>query len=136
MIKMIEQFNDMATVFLTKMEKTFPQEKKIKAYKIKYTLLRETYPKKPIEMFMESMYDYGEQILTRDEKFFKQDQFVNKAESISEKMGLVQYWDSMSPATQKAIWEYITGLYILGMAIFEKNDELQELITKTGFTGI
>lgn len=132
---MFKQFNDMASVFLAKMEQTFPNEPKIKVYRQQFALVQGMNSRKPVEMFMESMYDYGEQILTKDEKFFKQDQFVNKAESISEKMGLVQYWDSMTPQTKNAIWEYMTGLYILGMGSLGKQQELQEMIKKTDFKG-
>jgi hypothetical protein len=132
---MYKQFNDMAVVFLARMEETFPREQKIKLYRQQFALVQGMNIKKPVEMFMESMYDYGEQILSRDEKFFKQDQFVNKAESISEKMGLIQYWDSMNDKTKNAIWEYITGLYILGMACLGLQQELQDIIKKTNFNG-
>jgi hypothetical protein len=125
----------MATTFLAKMEQTFPHEPKIKLYRQQFALVQGMNSRKPVEMFMESMYDYGEQILSKDEKFFKQDQFVNKAESISEKMGLIQYWESMTTQTKNSIWEYMTGLYILGMASLGHQKELQDLIQKTGFKG-
>lgn len=132
---MYKQFNDMATTFLSRMEKTFPDEPKIKLYRQQFCLVQGMNSKKPVEMFIENMYDYGDQILSKDEKFFKQEQFVNKAESISEKMGLIQYWDSMSEQTKNAIWEYIQGLYILGMGSLGKSNELQEVIKRTGFKG-
>lgn len=132
---MFKQFNDLATTFLARMEQTFPNEPKIKVYRQQFALVQGMNSRKPVEMFMENMYDYGEQILSKDEKFFKQDQFVNKAESISEKMGLIQYWDSMTPQTKSAIWEYMTGLYILGMGSLGKQQELQEMIKKTNFKG-
>lgn len=132
---MYNQFNSMATTFLAKMEQTFPQEQKIKLYRQQFALVQGMNSKKPVEMFIENMYDYGEQILSKDERFFKQEEFVNKAESISEKMGLVQYWDTMNQQTKNAIWEYIIGLYILGMGCLGKNNELQDLIKKTNFKG-
>jgi hypothetical protein len=132
---MFKQFNDMATTFLARMEQTFPNEPKIKVYRHQFALVQGVNSRKPVEMFMQNMYDYGEQILSKDEKFFKQDQFVNTAESISGKMGLTQYWDSMTPQTKNAIWEYMTGLYILGMGSLGKQQELQEMIKKTGFVG-
>jgi hypothetical protein len=132
---MYKQFNDMAITFLSRMEETFPHEQKIKLYRQQFSLVQGMNSRKPVEMFMESIYDYGEQILTKDEKFFKQDQFVNAAESISGKMGLTQYWDTMTDKTKCAIWEYITGLYILGMASLGLQKELQDLIKKTNFKG-
>ena len=87
----------------------------------------------PIEMFMENMFPFGEKILRKDEMFFKKDEFVNAAESISGKMGLIKYWDTISEQTKNSIWEYIQGLYILGMASLGYQTELQELIIRTGF---
>ena len=78
---------------------------------------------------------YLSNLITKDENFFKQDQFVNKAESISEKMGLVQYWDTMNQQTKNSIWEYMQGLYILGMASMGLQEELQKIIQKTNFKG-
>jgi len=132
---MYTQFNNMATTFLARMEETFPNEQKIKLYRQQFVLVQGMNSKKPVEMFMENMYEYGEQILSKDEKFFKQEHFVNKAESISEKMGLADYWDSMNEQTRKSIWEYITGLYILGMASLGRQQELQDMIKKTNFKG-
>ena len=130
---MFKQFNDLASTFLSRMEETFPQEPKVRLYRQQFILVQEMNPRKPVEMFIENMEPFGEKILTRDEKFFKQEEFVNNAESISGKMGLIKYWDSMNPKTKNSIWEYIQGLYILGMGSLGKNKELQEMIAQTGF---
>jgi len=132
---MYNQFNDLALVFLSRMEATFPQEQKIKVYKQKYIITQGLNAKKPVEMFMENIYDYGEKILSKDENFFKQKDLVGSAESISGKIGLINYWDTMNQATKNAIWEHIQGLYILGMGCLGRQEDLQLLIKKTGFTG-
>jgi hypothetical protein len=132
---MYTPFNNMASTFLSRMEETFPHEQKIKLYRQQFALVQEMNSKKPVEMFIENMYEYGDQILSKDENFFKQKHFVNKAESISEKMGLVQYWDTMNQQTKNAIWEYIQGLYILGMSCLDKTNELQIVIKRTNFKG-
>jgi len=125
----------MATTFLSRMEETFPHEQKVKVYHRQFVLVQGMNSKKPVEMFMENMMPFGEKILSRDEKFFKQDEFVGAAESISGKMGLIQYWDSLNDKTKNSIWEYMQGLYILGMACMNMQTELQELIQKTNFKG-
>jgi hypothetical protein len=132
---MHKQFNSLALTFLARMEKTFPDEIKIKVYRQKFELLQNANFKAPVEMFVGNMYDYGEQILTKDELFFKKDNFVNNAESISGKMGLINYWDSIEQATKDIIWKYIQDLYILGMRSMGKTDELIAMINKTKFTG-
>lgn len=130
---MYSSFNNLAETFLSRMEETFPNESKIKVYKQKFLLVQSINSKKPVEMFMENMYPFGEKILLRDEMFFKRDEFVNNAESISGKMGLISYWDSINQRTKNSIWEYIQGLYILGMGSMGLNKELQDMIIKTGY---
>ncbi len=132
---MHKQFNDTALTFLSRMEETFPNESKIKIYKQKFVILQGMNSKKPVEMFMENMLPFGEKILSKDEMFFKKDEFVGTAESISGKMGLLTYWDSLETKTKNSIWEYMQGLYILGMGILGRQDELQKMIQLTGFTG-
>ena len=130
---MYKQFNSMAETFLSRMEETFPMEPKIKIYRQQFAVVQSMNTRKPVEMFMENMFPFGEKILRKDEMFFKKDEFVNAAESISGKMGLIKYWDTISEQTKNSIWEYIQGLYILGMASLGYQKELQELITRTGF---
>ncbi len=132
---MYNQFNAMATTFLSRMEETFPQEPKVKLYRNQFALVQGMNSRKPVEMFIENLEPFGQKILTRDEQFFKQDEFVNAAESISGKMGLIKYWDTLNDKTKNSIWEYMQGLYILGMASIGKNKELQEMINLTGFKG-
>ena len=128
-----KSFNDHAKLFLKRMHETYPQEKKIIEYRAKFDFVSSLDMKKPVEMFMESMDSYGEQILSENEDFFKDSYFVNKAESISQKMGLIKYWEGMNTETKKTIWEYIQGLYIMGMGIQGRHEELKKNINKTGF---
>lgn len=128
-----ETFNNHAELFLKRMEETFPDETKIRVYRQKFDMVRTINSRKPVEMFMYNMLPYGEKILSRDETFFKQDEFVNNAESISGKMGLIKYWDTMNPKTKDSIWEFIQGLYILGMGSLGLQEDLQTMIAKTGF---
>ena len=136
---MYSQFNALATKFLTKMYITFPQEKKVSDYKHEFDTMNNMIrlgvvaEDAPVKKFMYNMYDFGEKILGRDEMFFKKDEFVDNAESISGKMGLIDYWDDMKPDVQEEIWKYVQGLYMLGMASIGKQDELQAMIIKTNY---
>lgn len=129
---MFQQFNTCATEFLNRMVHTFPNEKKIQIYLFKFETLKLMNNRKPVEMFMDNIYPFGEQIMTHNEDFFKKDEFVNSAENISGKIGLIDHWDSINDETKNAIWEYIKGLYILGMACLGKEEELQTLLKKIG----
>jgi len=132
---MYSQFNTLALTFLNRMEETFPQEPKVRLYRQQFILVKDMNFKKPVEMFVENMEPFGEQILSKDELFFKQDTFVNSAQSISGKMGLIKYWDSLNDKTKDAIWEFVHALYVLGMSCLGKTKELQEVINRTGFKG-
>ncbi len=127
-----QQFNTYATEFLNRMVQTFPDEKKIQVYLFKFETLKLMNNRKPVEMFMDNIYPFGEQIMTHNENFFKKDEFVNSAENISGKIGLIDHWDSINNETKNAIWEYIKGLYILGMSCLGKEEELQTLLKKIG----
>jgi len=100
-------------------------------YFLKFEAVKMFDSKKPVEMFMENIYPYGEQILTHNEDFFKKDEFVNGAENISGKIGLIDHWDSLDEKTKNTIWEYMKGLYILGMACLNKEAELSIILQKT-----
>jgi hypothetical protein len=132
---MFKQFNELAATFLNRMEETFPQEPKVRLYRQQFSLVQGMNSKKPVEMFIDNMRPFGEKILSRDEKFFKQDDMVKMAESISEKMGLIKYWDSLNDKTKNSIWEYMQGLYILGMGSLGFQEELQMMIKQTNFQG-
>lgn len=128
----LTQFNNCATEFLKKMIHAFPDEKKIQVYLLKFETLKLMNNRKPVEMFMDNMYPFGKQIMTRDEDFFKKDEFVNNAENISGKIGLIDHWDSIDEKTKKSIWEYIQGLYVLGMTCLGREEELRNLLKNIG----
>mgnify|MGYP003506326394 CR=1 FL=1 len=128
-----QQFNNYAVEFLNKMIQTFPTETKIQVYLLKFETLKLMNSRKPVEMFMDNMYPFGEQIMSNNEDFFKKDEFVNNAENISGKIGLVDHWDSTDEKTKASIWEYMKGLYVLGMSCLGKEAELQQLLIKINY---
>ena len=121
-------FNKEALEFLTKMIKSFPEIQKLVDYKIKYerTLLFDK--KAPMKLFMQNLEPYGIQIMSKNEIFFKNNEYVNNAENISGHLGLVEIWDSIEPVTKNAIWGYIQNLYCIGMKILGKENELKQII--------
>jgi hypothetical protein len=124
----IKKFNETALEFLTKMELSFPHEKKISSYKIMFIGLKAINYKDPVKIFMINMEPYGVQIMSRNEHFFKDDQFVDSAENLSGQLGLTEYWDNLPVITKDAIWNYIQMLYVLGMQCIDKKAELQKII--------
>lgn len=124
------QFNEQADDFLVKMIKTFPDEPKTKEVKFYFDHIRKINSRKPIELFMDSLKPYGLQIMAKDEYFFKNDQYVDAVESMSGKLGLIEYWDKLPKETKDAIWHYFQVLYVLGMKSLGLKDELTEILRK------
>jgi len=124
----ISQFNKQSHEFLSKMEATFPDEEKIKKYKFMFDGIKQLSPKTPVEMFMTNLQSFGVQIMSKDETFFKNDQYVNNVESMSGKLGLVDRWNNIPTETKNSIWNYMQILYVLGMKSLDRLDELSEII--------
>jgi hypothetical protein len=124
----VQDFNNYAKEFLTRMEQSFPQEQKIKQYNMLFDTIRQMNSKKPVEMFMENLAPFGLQIMSRDLHFFKQDQYVQNVESLSGKMGLIKYWETMPVESKNSIWEYMQALYVLGMGALGRKDELKVVL--------
>lgn len=123
-----KQFNKQALEFLEKMCVTFPHEPKAKSYKFMFENIQKINSRAPVEMFMSNLMPYGIQIMSKDEKFFKDDQYVELAESISGKMGLIKYWDDTPQETKTSIWNYMQVLYVLGMKSLGLTDELLSVL--------
>ncbi len=124
------QFNNYATEFLEKMMIAFPDETKIQTYLFSLKMMKMINPKKPVDIFMESLEPFGLQIMLRDEDFFKKDQYINNVESISGKIGIVDHWNFLDSDTKNSIWEYTQTLYILGMSVLGRNDEFKEIMNE------
>lgn len=125
-IETIKSFNALAEEFFSRMEQTFPDETKITIYKNIFLGMKINI-KKPVEMFMETLLPYGKEIMTRDEEFFMQKEHVDKAQSFSGKMGLVDRWINLSDGTKNSIWQYVQNLYILGLSALELNEILDSV---------
>lgn len=126
----VTEFNKYAKEFLTRMEQSFPNEPKIKQYNFMFDTVRQMNSRKPVEFFMDGLAPYGIQVMSKDESFFKQDQYVKNVESLSGKMGLIKYWETMPNETKESIWKYIQALYVLGMGALGRRDELKIILSK------
>lgn len=133
----IKQFNELSIKFLNSMIEKYPDEPDLITYRITYKAIvgLGSDPKATVKMYIESTGMYGEHILTENEHFFKSPDIVERAESFSSKTGLLKHWDQMTVEIKKEIWEYVQKLYILGMIILDRKEEVISVIKKTGFGG-
>lgn len=124
----LKAFHNTAEEFLTKLMDLLPHEKKICTFYTYYTFQKKMHIRKPVEIFIDLLYEYGIQIMSRDEAFFKSKENVKNVETFSQRTGLVEYWDSMDKGFQDMLWEYIQNLYILGMLCVNKHTDLEKVI--------
>ena len=125
---LLNSFNKLAEEFMDKMIEFFPYEAKIRGYKITFLTTKKFNNRKPVELFMDSLRPFGYQIVSRDEEFFKQDEYVDTAQNISGKMGLVEHWDNLDDNSKGAIWEYVQSLYMIGMNVLGYKEELKSIM--------
>lgn len=125
-IEVVKAFNSLAEEFFGRLEHRFPDENKIVVYKMAFLNLK-TNIRKPVEMFMETLIPFGKEILAHDDSFFKQENIVDRAESFSGKLGLLDRWENLTKQTQESIWTYVQNLYILGLSALGMDDELGKI---------
>ena len=108
-------FNDMMQQFLDELVLTFPSEKKLVKYQNSFVLLRSANPKKPMKQFMQEISPYANQLMKRDEDFFKTN---CKNIPFLDDLNISELWnDDVSDTTKSAIWQYLQTLYILGTTL-------------------
>lgn len=110
------------------MIKTFPDKTKLKIWHLHFKTSKRFDPKAPMEYFIRPLMDMGVQILTKDEHFFKKEEYVGAVEGFSEQTGLVDIWDSTTPEVKDSIWGYIQSLYVIAMNGIGETEKLGEIV--------
>ena len=118
-------FNNQSTEFLRAVETVLPNEPNLKDYKFAFTQLKVFSPRQPVSLFMDSLGPFGANIMSKDINFFGSNKDPHH---IGNKLGINNYWDSFSYETKEAIWSYLQILYILGMKILNRTEELQAIL--------
>lgn len=127
MSKEITKFNDLFEEFLQKIISAFPNDK-LKTYRRGFLILKTTSPSVPVNLFMAGCVDYKKEIVARNDTFFLKDEKIKEKAGMfgnfTDDCGLDSYWEELSAATKKAVWDYIQSLFVLGEIIVGKNKEL------------
>jgi predicted ATPase len=110
----VSAFNDMMGQFIAELHKGFPKESGIKKFMTSFELLRDTNPRKCVEVFMAGVGVYAGKISNKDETFITED--VSNVEFIKD-LNIQALWSGASAKTKDAIWQYLQTLYMLGTAI-------------------
>lgn len=127
MRKEVSTFNNLLDEFLQKIISKFDSQK-LKTYRRAFLMLKDTYPETPVNLFMSGCVNYKKEILSRNDSFFLKDEKIQenlkKFGNFTQDCGIDLYWDTLTPITKKAIWDYIQSLFVLGEIIVNENPEI------------
>ena len=127
MRKEVITFNNLLDEFLQKIISKFDSQK-LKTYRRAFLMLKDTYPETPVNLFMSGCVNYKQEIMDRNDSFFLKDEKIQeslkKFGNFTQDCGIDLYWDTLTPITKKAIWDYIQSLFVLGEIIVNGNPEM------------
>ena len=122
----IKKFNNVLAEFLNKIVDVYPYNK-LKTYRNAFLILKIASPSIPVNLFMSGCINYKREITERNESFFLKDKAVfekaNMFGNFTEDCGLSYHWNSLTPNTKTAIWEYVQSLFVLGEIIVNNNKD-------------
>lgn len=117
-------FNDMMATFLSELQKTLPNKKGVTKAITGFELMRSANPRKVVDTFMTSIAPYSQKIATQDATFMDDLRNVDGLRDLD----LATSWQTMSPNTQSAVWQYLQTLSLLGTTISALPSETLDMI--------
>lgn len=117
-IMMMEQF-------ISEMIATFPNETKLRVYSNSFDMIKKTNPRKILQLFMESVAPYTQQIIARDESVMMDDTIP-----LNKELNLKHIWRSpgITDSTKDAIWSHMNTLLMFGTTLQNIPSELMSSI--------
>ena len=123
----IGTFMSMMEQFIDELIMTFPKENKLKVYKNSFDMLRKTNPRKILNVFLENVTPYSQQIVNKDESIMLDDTI-----SLNQELNLKSIWLSpdITNNTKEAIWAHLNTLVMFGTTINSIPPGLMQSIEK------
>ena len=122
----VTAFTQMMGQFLTELRQTFPEEPKLKTYESNFNMMKKMNPRKIVEIFMDSIRQYQDKIMSQDEDFL-----VGNSDKIEflKDLNIGKWWTAeLSANTKNAIWQYLKTLVTLGNLIMSiPKDTLKQI---------
>jgi hypothetical protein len=106
-------FNHMLQEFVAELSATFPDYPQITLFKAALPGMLKENPRQGLDTFMAATSPHGEKIMQNDESFFEED--INLGMGL--KLNDLWHADGLDTDTRKAIFSYVSTLYVLGMTI-------------------
>ena len=109
----LSAFNAMLKEFIGELSATFPEIPELELYKLGFDHYVNIDPIKPLNLFMNALSPYAEMIMSRDNALFEKDIDLG----MNVKLDALWNAGDISEATQGAMWNYISTLFLLGSTI-------------------
>lgn len=109
----LASFNHMLKEFVGELSVTFPEYPQIALFKAGLPAMLESNERYGLDAFMKAVSPHGEKIMAGDESFFQEDMDLGMGLKLNE------LWtaDGLDAETKKAIFSYVSTLFVLGMTI-------------------
>lgn len=95
----------------------FPDYQHLKSFKEKYNLLIKYNPKKPLIYFKDTVYNYKDQIINKEEDYFIKKEYNTDLENIGDNewyldqvLNIKELWVKLSDENKETIWTYFNIL--------------------------
>ena len=117
----LKTFLNMLDEFVHELEETFPEEKKIKTYKMKLDTMKSTNPRLILDTFVKQVKPCISYITTKDESFILEEKF-----DFVKDLNLKELWQKpqVNAETKEAIWAHMNTLQVFSTTISSIPDDL------------
>ncbi len=95
----------------------FPDYQHLKSFKEKYNLLIKYNPKKPLGYFKDTVYNYKDKIINKEEDYFIKKEYNTDLENIGDNewyldqvLNIKELWVKLSDENKETIWTYFNIL--------------------------
>lgn len=95
----------------------FPDYQHLKSFKEKYNLLIKYNPKKPLTYFKDTVYNYKDKIINKEEDYFIKKEYNTDLEKIGDNewyldqvLNIKELWVKLSNENKETIWTYFNIL--------------------------
>lgn len=109
----LASFNHMLKEFVDELSTTFPEYPQIALFKAGLPAMLEADERRGLDMYMAAVSPHGDKIMSGDESFFQEDMDLGMGLKLNE------LWNAegLDDETRKAIFSYVSTLFVLGMTI-------------------
>jgi len=114
---LLTAFNNTLLKFITELISTYPQENTFTVLKTTISLMKRINPRKVLKIFTKNIEHFREQLMSRDEAFFINDNYgviINDTDNKEDAWKLVDklklYWKDTNQNNKDIIWDYFNIL--------------------------